>query len=234
MPIKAIFFDAGNTLLSCDPPVEEVYAAAFASHGVSATPAAVRSALRETWRDVRNRRRQGQDTWNGFGGEKEFWRWFVSSAFSRLGGGEMPDEMFDGLVSHFQKPQHWSVFPEVPEVLETLRARGYMLLVVSNWDSNLPALLARLDLSRHFDHVVVSSLIGSSKPSPKIFEAALTRAAVAPEEALHVGDSLEEDYEGARLAGLAAFLLDRHEVNGDLPDSITSLSEIPARLTASA
>lgn len=234
MSIKAIFFDAGNTLLACDPPVEEVYGAAFAAHGVIATPADVRLALRETWRDVRNRRRQGQDTWNGPGGEKAFWHWFVSSAFSRLGGGPMPEEMFDGLVAHFQKPQHWSVYPEVPEVLSGLRASGYRLSVVSNWDSSLPALLDRLDLSRHFDHIIVSALIGSSKPSARIFEVALSHASVSPSEALHVGDSLEEDYEGARSLGLDALLLDRHEVNQDLADSITSLSEIPARLMASA
>jgi putative hydrolase of the HAD superfamily len=234
MPVKAIFFDAGNTLLACDPPVEEVYGRAFAAHGVEASFEAVRAVLRETWIEVRAKRKEGNDIWNGEGGELAFWRAFVSSVFSRLGGGPLPEEMFLDLVTHFQRPGHWAVYPEVPQVLDGLRQAGYRLLVVSNWDSSLPALLARLDLARHFDHIVVSAIIGASKPSPKIFEVALSHASAAPHEALHIGDSLEEDYEGARRAGLGALLLDRDQLTPELPDCIVSLSEIQTRLAGSS
>lgn len=116
-------------------------------------------------------------------------------------------------------------------MLDALRARGLKLLVVSNWDSKLPALLDRLDLTRHFDAVVVSALVGASKPAREIFETALSVAGVAAHEALHVGDSPSEDYEGARAAGLPALLLDRAGVAGDGFETIRSLQEILPRVS---
>lgn len=115
-------------------------------------------------------------------------------------------------------------------MLVALRSRGMKLLVVSNWDSSLPSLLDRLDLTRRFDAVVVSALVGASKPAREIFETALEAAGVAAHEALHVGDSPSEDYEGARNAGLPALLLDRAGVAGGGFETIRSLQEILPRL----
>jgi putative hydrolase of the HAD superfamily len=68
-----------------------------------------------------------------------------------------------------------------------------------------------------FDSVTISSLAQAAKPAPKIFRLALGKHAVYPEEALHVGDSLQDDFEGATKAGLHAVLLDRqgrHQTEG--------------------
>ncbi len=76
----------------------------------------------------------------------------------------------------------------------------------------------------------MSSLFGASKPSPAIFEEAVRMAGVAREEALHVGDSLHDDYHGAKAAGLAALLVDR---SGKAPpgvESVASLAEIVPRV----
>jgi putative hydrolase of the HAD superfamily len=207
--IRAVFFDAGQTLLDADPPVDAVYRSTFAAFGVTASVETVREAVRETWREVADRRARGDPDWAIGAGEAAFWRRFVAEVFSRAGGGELPDELLSGLVRHFRKAAHWRVYPEVPEVLETLRREGLTLLVVSNWDSSLPPLLEQLGLTPFFDDVVVSTLVGASKPSREIFEIALRRAGVPASEALHVGDSLHDDYHGAKAAGLAALLVDR-------------------------
>ena len=154
----------------------------------------------------------------------------MQEVFSRVGGGHLPEEMLDELVAHFRRQESWSLYPEVLEVLAALRARGLKLVVVSNWDSTLPALLDRLDLTRHFDGVVVSALVGASKPAREIFETALAAAGVEAHEALHVGDSPSEDYEGARNAGLPALLLDRAGLAHDGFDCIRSLQEILPRV----
>ena len=133
-------------------------------------------------------------------------------------------------MAHFHRQESWSLYPEVVEVLEALRESGLKLFVVSNWDSTLPALLDRLDLTRHFDGVVVSALVGSSKPAREIFDTALALAGVAAHEALHVGDSPSEDYDGARNAGLPALLLDRAGLGHDGFESIRSLQEILPRV----
>lgn len=176
------------------------------------------------------RQARGEERWGGTGGERAFWQDFVGDVWGRLAAEALPDGVLDELIAHFGRQESWSLYPEVLEVLAALRERGLKLVVVSNWDSTLPALLDRLDLSRFFDGVVVSALVGSSKPARAIFETALASAGVEPSEALHVGDSPTEDYEGARSAGLPALLLDRAGVAGEGYESIRSLREILPRL----
>lgn len=227
---RAVFLDAGLTLLHPDPPVERVYAEAFAEHGVEASVEDVHRALHTTWRAVAERQARGEERWGGPGGEAGFWRRFVETIFATLGGGEMPGPLLARLVAHFQSERHWALFPEVNDVLESLSARGLRLAVVSNWDSSLPSLLERLDLARRFDAIVVSSIVGVSKPARGIFDEALRLVNVSANEALHVGDSAEEDYAGAIEAGLAALLLDRKGRGREGCETITSLTEILSRL----
>jgi putative hydrolase of the HAD superfamily len=142
--------------------------------------------------------------------------------------------MLQELIDHFGNPAHWSVYPDVVPVLDELGRRGTVLAVVSNWDSSLPRLLDRLELTSRFSAIVVSALAGVSKPSPRIFEEALARTGVAASEVLHVGDHPAEDYEGARAAGLSALLLDRVGHRHSAAESISSLAEIPAWLDRNA
>ena len=232
VPIRAVFFDAGQTLLDADPPVDAVYRKTFAEFGVTSSVETVRAAVQETWREVAERRARGEALWAIGAGEAVFWRRFVAEVFARAGGGELPDALLAGLVSHFRKAAHWRVYPEVPEVLSTLRREGLTLLVVSNWDSSLPPLLEQLGLTPFFDDIVVSTLVGASKPAREIFEIALRRAGVPAAEALHVGDSLHDDYHGAKAAGLSALLVDRmgRRPKGDGVESVGSLSEVVERV----
>jgi putative hydrolase of the HAD superfamily len=228
--IRAVFFDAGQTLLGADPPVEQVYREAFAAHGVEATLDEVHRAVHATWREVNARRERGEERWGSAGGEAGFWRRFVEEVFGRAGGRGLPEPLLRGLVEHFRQDKHWKVFPEARDVLKALREAGMTLVVVSNWDSSLPRLLERLELAPFFDGVVVSAVFGASKPSRAIFDEAVRRAGVPHAEALHVGDSLEEDYLGARAAGLHALLVDRDGRHGLNVETIASLRDVPVRL----
>lgn len=192
---------------------------------------AVLAALHGTWSVVAARQAGGEERWGHGDGERGFWRAFVQEVFTRVGGGALPEGLLDELVAHFHRQENWSLYPEVLEVLAALRERGLKLVVVSNWDSTLPALLDRLDLTRRFDGVVVSALVGVSKPARGIFDTALALAGVAAHEALHVGDSPSEDYEGAKNAGLPALLLDRAGLGHDGFDTIRSLQEILPRVS---
>ena len=78
------------------------------------------------------------------------------------------------------------------------------------------------------DFSVTSAQAGKEKPHPPIFNEALGRAGVLPEEVMHVGDQLRSDVEGARSAGMRAALLDRggwHETVVGCP-RISSLNEL--------
>ena len=116
-------------------------------------------------------------------------------------------------------------YPDAEPALLELRDRGLALIVVSNWDVSLAAVLERCGLSELLDGAISSAEAGSRKPDPGIFRAALELAGCEAGAALHVGDTPDEDCEGARAAGIRALLLDRSG-GGD----ISSLAEIKDHL----
>jgi putative hydrolase of the HAD superfamily len=116
-------------------------------------------------------------------------------------------------------------FEDAAPALAELRSRGLSLVCVSNWDISLADVLERCGLGDAVDAVVSSAAAGARKPDPSIFRPALEAAGCEPAEALHVGDTPEEDGEAAAAAGIPALILDR-EGGGD----IASLAEIQQHL----
>lgn len=226
--IRAVFFDAGATLLYPDPPVEEVYGRIFANDGARFTQDQLRDALTTTWIEIQ--REKPGDRYGGVRGEPEFWRDFLGRVRRLLDGGPLSDEAFSHLAQHFRNPDVWAVYPDVFETLDALAARSLPLAVVSNWDSYLPRLLELRGLSPYFRTVSVSAIEETGKPDAEIFRRTCVRMSVTASEALHVGDSLHDDFEGARAAGLHALLLDRRDQHGDVPERIRSLAELAERI----
>ena len=222
--IRAVFFDAGATLVHPNPPVEEIYARELAADGCAPAPQALARALGQAWEDVR--RENAPNRYGGVRGEEAFWRAFLGRVRGSLDGGSVSEAAFGRLARHFRDPASWAVYPDVIGTLDALRKRGFALAVVSNWDSHLPRLLDALGLASRFSTLAVSAIEETGKPDPEIFHRACARVDVTPAEALHVGDSFAEDYEGARAAGLAALLLDRHGRYRDVPDRIASLEDL--------
>ena len=106
----------------------------------------------------------------------------------------------------------YEVLPNVREGLEALKARGYHLGVVSNFDSSLTPTLRAHDLSCYFDFTVTSESAGAAKPEPAIFHRALGEfdlGPLSPGDVAHVGDEVENDYFAPRSLGMTAFLVDR-------------------------
>ena len=121
-------------------------------------------------------------------------------------------------------------FPDVVPTLSGLKERGLRLVIASNWDWSLPEWVRDAGLDGLVDGTASSAVVGAAKPAPDVFREALRLAGVEAAEAVHVGDSLEGDVEGARAAGVRAILLDRE---GDPPadvETIRSLAELPALL----
>ncbi len=116
-------------------------------------------------------------------------------------------------------------YPDAVPALEQLREDGRKLVCVSNWDCSLGEVLERCGLAAHLDGAVSSAEARARKPEPAIFEAALQFAGVGAPEAVHVGDTREEDVAGAEAAGIRALLLDR-DGGGD----VASLGEVAGKL----
>ena len=123
-------------------------------------------------------------------------------------------------------------YDDVVPALTALRGTGHRLVIVSNWDCSLPDWLGPPGLLELVDGVVTSADVGATKPDERVFRHALELAGVGPKQAIHVGDSLENDVAGARRVGIRAVLLQR---GGDPPagvESIRSLRELPPLLAS--
>jgi HAD superfamily hydrolase (TIGR01509 family) len=111
-----------------------------------------------------------------------------------LGSDLTPDEYIGAL--------EFEPLPGVLAALRRLRAHGLALAVVANWDFGLHEQLSRRRLRHWFDTVVTAAEVGAKKPDPRPFREALHRLGVRPDRAVHVGDVLAHDGEGAAAAGM--------------------------------
>lgn len=205
---KAVFFDAAGTLVRCEPSVGTIYARVTERLGARVDERDFVAAFAALWPSHTDlARRRGPTTSEEV--ERGWWRGFTREVASRVGLPIDADAWFEALWEEFARPDAWALYPEVEETLTRLRAGGTRVGILTNWDARCLRVFEGLGLTRLTDFVLVSSLVGARKPGRRIFEEALKRAGVVRQEALHVGDSLLDDYEGARAAGLEALLLVR-------------------------
>ncbi len=102
----------------------------------------------------------------------------------------------------------WVVDPDVPAVLDALRARGVVLAVVSNWDGDLQGRLAALGIAGYFAFIADSGVIGVRKPDADIYRTTCAVIGVPPQRCTHVGDRPDTDCAVARAAGAMPVLYD--------------------------
>lgn len=130
-------------------------------------------------------------------------------------------------------PDCFDLFPDALPTLAALRAQGYPIVIVSNWQAGLRHFCTELGLSGYVDHVVGSADFGVAKPERAIFHEACDRLGLPPEQVVHVGDTPVDDYEGGRAAGLRVILLQRETgASADVEAVIHGLDELPNRLAA--
>ncbi|MGH3815861.1 MAG: HAD family hydrolase [Pseudonocardiaceae bacterium] len=130
----------------------------------------------------------------------------------------------------------WRLFDDALPCLRALRALGLRLAAITNAAGDYQrAKLGALGLESAFDAVLISGELGVAKPHHAIFRRACRALGVHPTQAVHVGDRLDTDAEGARNAGLHGVWLDRSGC-GALPQGagisvIQRLVELPALVT---
>ncbi|MDV3278751.1 MAG: HAD family hydrolase [Nitrososphaerales archaeon] len=119
------------------------------------------------------------------------------------------------------------LYPDVEPVLAKLASLGLTLGLVSNAPPETTKTVEELGLKRYIRHIVISGVVGYTKPNPEIFRIALSKASASPRETIHVGDVYASDVVGARNAGITGVLLDRDRVAGttDCP-TIHGLAEV--------
>jgi len=223
MSVRAIFFDAGNTLIRMDYPV---IVAELARRGHAVTLA---DFERAEWR-ARVRLdatfTPGASTEHPDTGER-----YLRLILDELG---IRDAASQSALAAWRRGYHapmgfWTAMePEADEALRLARERGLRTAVISNSNGTVADILTHLGLAQHLEFVIDSSKVGVEKPDPRIFRIALERAGLAPAEAVYVGDLYSIDVLGARAAGLKAILMDPGACWGerDCPLARTALDAV--------
>lgn len=202
--IRAVVFDAVGTILEPNPTPADVYAQIGGRHGSKLPQSFIASAFREAF-NAQERRDVTLRLVTDEARECERWRSIVGAVLHDV----VPaGECFQELWNHFRQPANWKLTPDTGRVFTALRERGLKLAVASNFDSRLRSVLAGFVENQQLDDVVISSEVGWRKPAPQFFAAVCQRLACDPSHILFVGDSRENDYDGAIAAGMSALLLD--------------------------
>jgi putative hydrolase of the HAD superfamily len=162
--------------------------------------------------------------------DEETWIVFTERIIQGMGGrGKATRDCALEMTIAWERADNFELFDDALPVLAELRRRGLLVGLVSNTGRDLPAFVEhhRLDV----DAALSSREHGTTKPHPTIFRAVLDRLGVASEEAAMVGDSPEDDVEGARALGMLAFLLDREDRYPDWEGPrLPTLLALPAAL----
>ncbi|MBW4633852.1 MAG: HAD family hydrolase [Iphinoe sp. HA4291-MV1] len=116
---------------------------------------------------------------------------------------------FSELYIHFGTANPWFIYPDVLPALVSWRRMGIELGILSNFDSRIYSVLQSLELREFFNSITICTQAGAAKPDSKIFTIALEKHNCSPELAWHIGDSVTEDYHGAKAAGLRGIWINR-------------------------
>jgi putative hydrolase of the HAD superfamily len=202
--VRAVLLDALGTLMRLDPPAGPLRRELARRFGVRVDRAAAERAMAAEIAYYRAHSLQGRNR-----GELALLRRRCAAAL-RDGLGEQGAGLpLDGVRDALLAALRFTAYPDVHPALRRLRRAGLRLVVVSNWDVSLHDRLAETGIAPLVDGAIASAELGVAKPASGIFSHALTLAGAPPPEAVHVGDSVTEDVEGARAAGIQPILLVR-------------------------
>jgi putative hydrolase of the HAD superfamily len=230
--VRAVFFDAGYTLLCMEPDQKTNFLQACTDLGIDIDQNRLAGGIARA--NVLLGPRHPEAAAQRFSIElvDQFWIEYNRVLLSACAVDPADAARAETVYRRFLERLGWRVYDEVRPLLLALRARGIMLGVISNWTGDLEEVLRSVQLRDAFDFVLDSAHLGFEKPHPQIFHEALRRAGSAAQHALHVGDSPEHDVEGALAAGLRAALLDRDErfADFDRAPRLTNLKQLLALL----
>ena len=220
--LGAVLFDVDFTLALPGPELgPEGYRRLGERHGLTLDPERYESARLAAHASLQRHPELEHDD--------EIWVAFTEQIVRGMGGdAEAAYACAVDLVGVWESHDKFTLYEDALPVLEELRRHGLKLGLVSNGSRDLDEFVRHHALE--VDCAVGSRAFGRTKPHPEIFRHALALLDVPPGDAAMVGDSYEDDIEGARALGLRAFLLDRDDRYPDEPGRLTDLYALPAAL----
>jgi putative hydrolase of the HAD superfamily len=220
--IRAVLFDVDFTLARPGPELSpEGYRRAGERHGLRLDPARYAEARVAAIASLQRHPELQHD--------EEIWVAFTERIVRGMGGdSDAAHAVAVEMTRAWERHENFELFEDVQPVLDELRTYGLKLGLVSNTGRDLDAFVAHHGLE--VDAALASGAHGWTKPHRSIFLAVLERLGVEANEAAMVGDSPEDDVEGARALGMQAFLIDRDGRHPEWDDRLPDLFALPAAL----
>jgi len=201
---RAVVFDAVGTLIHAEPSVARVYAEVGQRHGSGQDGATIEARFRTAFR--RQEAIDRERNWaTSEAREMQRWRDIVAEVFA-TGDARA---CFADLYEHFAQPGAWRVAASAGQLIRSMRRRGIIVAMASNFDERLHGIVAGLPEFQELNAVIVSSEVGVRKPGRAFFEAIESRLGMAAGNIAFVGDDPINDGQGAAAAGMTALLLGR-------------------------
>lgn len=210
--IDLVTFDVGGTLLTYRPDLHRAYAEVLDAAGVPADPARLAAALDAEREPAAARRRESVPHDHRVSAEAgdARRRTYVVNVLRRAGiAPEALERAADAIQAAYNTPQMYRTYDDALPTVRELWNRGLKLGAVANGRPGIGKLLLELGFGEYLGFWVISEQLGYEKPHPAMFERAVAIGGSTPERALHVGDDLMSDVEGAQAAGMQAVWLNR-------------------------
>jgi len=216
--IRAVLFDVDFTLARPGPDLmPEGYVSCGARYGLRLEAARYEGARDAAFIDLQRHPELDHD--------EEIWVAFTERIVLGMGGVEpAAHEVAVELTSRWAQHTNFELYDDTLPTLRGLHEQGVKIGLVSNSARDVREFAVHHGLE--IDAGISSFHHGKTKPHASIFRAVLDLLEVEPREALMVGDSVDDDIEGARAAGMQAVLLDRLDLRPDFAPRIRSLAEL--------
>jgi HAD superfamily hydrolase (TIGR01662 family) len=220
--LRAVLFDVDFTLAKPGPELmPEGYVRCAERHGLALDPSRYDDARDAAFVDLKRHPELDHD--------EEIWVAFTERIVLGMGGSEPASrQVAVELTSRWQQHENFELYEDTIPVLAELRGAGLRLGLVSNSarDVHEFAVHHALDV----DAGLSSFQHGKTKPHESIFRAVLEMLEVDPGDAVMVGDTVEDDINGALAIGMRAVLVDRHGFGARYEPCIDDLFALPATL----
>lgn len=144
-------------------------------------------------------------------------------------------QVADSLISCYSTARCWHTYPGTVELLHFLQSKDVALGVISNFDQRLESVLEDTQIRKYFVFVLTSYDFGMEKPSLPIFNEALRlttlfrKEKILPQEATHIGDTVDNDYLGAKSASWNALLI-KHNEDDEINEDKVSKEDVFSNL----
>jgi HAD superfamily hydrolase (TIGR01549 family) len=220
--VTAVLFDVDFTLARPGPELgPEGYRRAGERHGLTLDPERYEASRLGALATLQRHPELEHDD--------ELWIAFTEGIVRGMGGdAEGARQCAEDLVRGWEMHERFTLYEDALPALAALREHGVKIGLVSNGSRDLAEFVVHHALD--VDCAIGSRAFGRTKPHPEIFRHALALLGVEPEDAAMIGDSYEDDIEGARALGMKAYLLDRDGRYPDEPDRLPDLLALPAAL----